>query len=129
MLEEQDWIKIQERVARNKHVQRFQAAIEKNKQSIEDRGQKKKELHQQIRDYNHEIRLLNGKIRSTQVTINGQDRAILACQKRIAHNEVKIKTARDSVIDRQEVTALNRKRREFRQKVLKDKVSEIWNTI
>mgnify|MGYP001598112182 CR=1 FL=1 len=128
MLEEQDWEKIQERVARNKHIQRFQAAIEKNKQGIEDRGQKKKDLHQQIRDYNDEIRLLNGKIRSTQVTINGQDRAILACQKRIARNGVKIKAARDSIIDRQQELALKRKRREFRQKILKDKVSEIWNT-
>ena len=128
MLEEQDWEKIQKKVAKNKHIQRYEANIEKNKSAIVEREQKKKELHSQIRDHHDKIRLLNGKIRSAQVTINAQDRAILSCQKKTALNVLKVKGARGSIIERQEELALKRKRREFRRKVLRDKISEIWNT-
>ena len=56
-----------------------------------------------------------------------QDRAILACQKRISLNDVKIDKIRDRVIERTEEAVLKRKRIEFRKKIMKDKVAEIWN--
>ena len=94
---------------------------------VEEREEKKSELHQQIRDYRNEIRLINGKIRSSQALITSQDRAILACQKRISVNDVKIDKVRDRVIERAEEAVLKRKRMEFRKKIMKDKVAEIWN--
>ena len=127
MLEERDWEKIQESVEKNKFVKRHRQSTEKNKTAIEEREEKKSELHQQNRDYRNEIRLINGKIRSGQALIATQDRAILACQKRISLNDVKIDKIRDRVIERTEEAVLKRKRIEFRKKIMKDKVAEIWN--
>ena len=127
MLEEQDWEKIQGSVEKNKFVQRYRQSTEKNKEAIKEREGNKSELHQQIRDYRNEIRLINGKIRSSQALITSQDRAILACQKRISVNDVKIDKVRDRVIERAEAAVLKRKRMEFRKKIMKDKVAEIWN--
>jgi hypothetical protein len=127
MLEEQDWEKILESVEKNKFVKRYRQSTEKNKTAIKEREEKKSELHQQNRDYRNEIRLINGKIRSGQALITSQDRAILACQKRISLNDVKIDKIRDGVIERTEEAVLKRKRIEFRKKIMKDKVAEIWN--
>ena len=127
MLEEQDWEKIQGSVEKNKFVQRYRMSTEKNKEAIKERERNKSELHQQIRDYRNEIRLINGKIRSSQALIASQDRAILACQKRMSLNDVKIDKIRDGVIERAEEAALKRKRIEFRKKIMKDKVAEIWD--
>ena len=127
MLEEQDWEKIQKTVEKNKFVQRYRKSTEKNKTAIKEREEKKSELHQQNRDYRNEIRLINGKIRSGQALIATQDRAILACQKRISLNDVKIDKIRDRVIERTEEAVLKRKRIEFRKKIMKDKAAEIWD--
>jgi hypothetical protein len=127
MLEEQDWEKIQGSVEKNKFVQKYRQSTEKNKTAIKEREEKKSELHQQNRDYRNEIRLINGKIRSGQTLIASQDRAILACQKRISLNDVKIDKIRGVVIERAEEAVLKRKRIEFRKKIMKDKVAEIWN--
>jgi phenylpropionate dioxygenase-like ring-hydroxylating dioxygenase large terminal subunit len=127
MLEEQDWEKIRKRVEDNKFVQSHTRKTEEKKEEITEREERKKQLHQDIRDYNDQIRLLNGKVRSAQVNINAQDRAILARQKRIAEIKLKAEKIREGIIERQEEIALKRKRREFRQKVLKNKVAEIWN--
>jgi len=127
MLEEQDWEKIQESVEKNRFVQRYRLSTESNKEAIKEREEKKSELHQQIRDYRNEIRLINGNVRSDQALIASQDRAVLACQKRISLNDVKIDKVRDGVIERAEEAALKRKRIEFRRKIMKDKLAEIWN--
>ena len=127
MLEEQDWEKIRKRVEENKFVQSHQRKIEENKEAIVVREENKRRLHQDIRDLNNQIRLFNGKARSAQVNINAQDRAILSCQKRISQIKLKADKIRGEIIERQEELALKRKRREFRQKILKDKVAEIWN--
>ena len=129
MLEEQDWEKIQKTVEKNKFVQRYRKSTEKNKTAIKEREEKKSELHQQIRDYRNEIRLINGRIRSNQALITSQDRAILACQKRISLNDVKIDKIRGGVIDRAEEAVLKRKRIEFRKKIMKDNTNaaEIWD--
>ena len=127
MLEEQDWEKIQKTVEKNKFVQRYRKSTEKNKTAIKEREEKKSELHQQIRDYRNEIRLINGRIRSNQALITSQDRAILACQKRISLNDVKIDKIRGGVIDRAEEAVLKRKRIEFRKKIMKDNAAEIWD--
>ena len=127
MLEEQDWEKIQKTVEKNKFVQRYRQSTKENKTAIKGREEKKSELHQQIRDYRNEIRLINGRIRSNQALITSQDRAILACQKRISLNDVKIDKIRGGVIDRAEEAVLKRKRIEFRKKIMKDKAAEIWD--
>jgi predicted nucleic acid-binding Zn-ribbon protein len=127
MLEEQDWEKIQKTVEKNKFVQKYRQSTEENKTAIKEREEKKSELHQQIRDYRNEIRLINGRIRSDQALITSQDRAILACQKRISLNDVKIDKIRGGVIDRAEEAVLKRKRIEFRKKIMKDKAAEIWD--
>jgi len=127
MLEEQDWERIQKSVEKNKFVQRHRLSTESNKEAIKEREEKKSELHQQNRDYRKEIRLINGKIVSSQVLIASQDRAILTCQKRISLNDVKIDKIRGQVIERAEEAVLKRKRIEFRKKIMKDKVAEIWN--
>jgi hypothetical protein len=127
MLEEQDWERIQKSVEKNKFVQRHRLSTEKNKEAIVGREKKKSELHQQIRDYRNEIRLINGKVISSQTLITIQDRAILTCQKRISLNDVKTDKIRGQVIERAEEAVLKRKRIEFRKKIMKDKVAEIWN--
>jgi hypothetical protein len=127
MLEEQDWEKIRKRVEENKFIQSHQRKTEENREAIVVREGNKKRLHQEIRDINNQIRLLNGKARSAQVNINAQDRAILSCQKRISQIKTKADKIKADIIERQEELALKRKRREFRQKILKDKVAEIWN--
>ena len=127
MLEEQDWGKIQKLVEKNKFVQKYRLSTESNKEAIKEREEKKSELHQQIRDYRNEIRLINGKVISSQALIASQDRAVLTCQKRISLNDVKIDKIRGQVIERVEEAVLKRKRIEFRKKIMKDKVAEIWN--
>ena len=127
MLEEQDWEKIRKRVEEHKYIQGHEKKIEENKEDIKAREEKKRKLHQEIKEFTHQIRLLNGKIRSSLTVINAQDRAILSCQKRISQIKLKADKIRGEIIERQEELALKRKRREFRQKILKDKVAEIWN--
>ena len=127
MLEEQDWEKIRKRVEEHKYIQGHEKKIEENKEDIKAREEKKRKLHQEIKEFTHQIRLLNGKIRSSLTVINAQDRAILACQKRISQINLKADKIKADIIERQEELALKRKRREFRQKILRDKVAEIWN--
>ena len=110
MLEEQDWEKIRKRAGDNKYIQSHERKIEENIADIKAREEKKKKLHQDIRDFNDQIRLLNGKIRSTQTVINAQDRAILACQKRISIIELKAEKIKGDIIERQEEIALKRRR-------------------
>jgi len=126
MLEDQDWEKVKQKVANNKNIQRYEEKTKKEHLKIEEREEKKTELRQKIRDLNKEISLLNGSIRYIRSNISSQDRAIVACQKRINENDFKIEKIRQGVIERQEDAALKRRRSEFRRKVLKDKIGELW---
>lgn len=126
MLEEKDWEKIRKKVGENKNIKNYQAKISGEEQKIKDREEKKLTLFQAIRDVRNEIRLHNSNIRQMQSLINSQDRAVVACQKRIAEIKVKIANIRAGIVERQQEAALKRRRKEFKGKVMRDKMSEMF---
>jgi len=126
MLEEQDWDKIKERVATSKNIKSHEEKIQDEIDNIQHREGRKTEYFDQIRELRDKRRVLAGQIRQIQGFINAQDRAIVACQKRINERKFKVEKIRHDIIDSQEEAATKRRRSHFRRKVLKDKIAELW---